>query len=166
MCPRRSRSGAGRAAIAARPIDAKEDLVADCASPPPCPDPTGTGPGLGSASGPSGIDPEDTEVVPAAFMGLVASARAAYRAMRANACYAAITAVGAVEDTVATLARISSDLELYVGDCSGQGGKAVVRASDLLGQARSALSDARHHLALDDAAEPDLTPPDVTALVG
>ncbi|MFG2043916.1 hypothetical protein [Dactylosporangium sp. NPDC048998] len=140
--------------------------MADNVSAPSGPGPTGIGLGLDPASGAIGIDPEDTEVVPAAFMGLVVSARATYRAMQANGCYPAIVAVGAVEDTVAALARISSHLELYVGDCSGQGGEAVVRASDLLGQARSALSDVRHHLGLDDAAEPDLTPPDVTVLVG
>lgn len=140
--------------------------MADHASPPPRPDPTGTGPGLDPASGPAGIDPDDTEVVPAAFLGLVTSARTTYRTMRANACYPAILAVGAVEDTVATLARISGHLEPYVGDYSGHGGKAVQRASDLLGQARTALSDARHHLALDQAAEPDLTQPVVMALVG
>src|SRR5262249_61759644 len=106
---------------------AKEDPpVTDAASPPPRPDPTDTGPGLDLASGTVGIDPDDTEVVPDALTGLVTSARATYRAMRANGCYPAIMAVGAVEDTVATLARITSHLELYVGDYSGQGGKAVV----------------------------------------
>lgn len=140
--------------------------MTDCASPPPRTDPTDTEPGLDTASGTDGIDPEDTEVVPAALMDLVTSARTTYRAMQANGCYPAIIAVGAVEDTVATLARISSHLELYVGDCSDRGGKAVVRASDLLGQARSALSDTRHHLALDDTAQPELTPPDVAALTG
>jgi hypothetical protein len=98
-------------------------------------------------------------LVPAALLGLVTSARATYRAMRANGCYPAIMAVGAVEDTVATLARISADLEGYVGDCSGPGGKAMVRAYDLLGQARGVLSDARHHLALDDTDEPELDTP-------
>jgi hypothetical protein len=121
---------------------------------------------LDPGSGTAGIDPEDTEVVPAAMLGLVTAARTTWRAMHGNGCYPAIMAVGAVEDTVATLARISSHLELYVGDYSGQGGKAVVRASDLLGQARSALSDARHHLALDDTEQLDLTLPDVAALVG
>jgi hypothetical protein len=139
--------------------------VTDCA-PPPCPDPTDTGPGPQVVSSPTTIDPEDTEVVPAALTDMVTSARTTYRAMQANGCYPAIMAVGAVEDTVATLARISSHLELYVGDYSGQGGKAAVRASDLLGQARSALSEARHHLALDDTAESDSTPPNLAALVG
>lgn len=133
--------------------------MTESASPPPRTDPTDTGPGLGLASGTAGMDPEDTDVVPAALLGLVTSARTTYRAMRTNGCYPAIMAVGAVEDTVATLARISSHLEGYVGDCSGQGGKAhMVRASDLLGQARGVLSDARHHLALDDMDEPELTP--------
>jgi hypothetical protein len=140
--------------------------VTDRASPPPRPDSAGTGPDLDPASGPAGIDPEDTEVVPAALMGLVTAARTTYRAMHANGCYPATTAVGAVEDTVATLARISSHLEAYVSDYSSQGGKAVLRASDLLGQARSALSDARHHLALDDTEQLDLTQPNVAALVG
>jgi hypothetical protein len=53
-----------------------------------------------------------------------------------------------------------------VGDFSDRGGKAVARAGDLLGQARNAISDARHHLALDDTAEPDLTTPDVAVLTG
>jgi hypothetical protein len=149
-----------------QPIDAKEDSVMDCASLPPRTDPTDTGPVLDLASVTVGIDPEDTEVVPAALMGMVTSARTTYRAMQANGCYPAIMAVGAVEDTVATLARISSRLEPYVGDLSGQGEKAVVRASDLLGQARSALSDARHHLALDDMAQPEPDAADVAALVG
>ncbi|RSM64055.1 hypothetical protein DMB66_21325 [Actinoplanes sp. ATCC 53533] len=139
--------------------------MTDCASPPPRTDPTDTGPDLDPASDTVGIDPEDTEVVPAALMGLVTAARTTYRAMQANGCYPAIMAVGAVEDTVATLARISSDLKLYVGDYSGEGRKAVERAGDLLGQARSALSDARHHLALDDMAEPELTQPEVAALI-
>ena len=138
--------------------------MTDCA-PPPCPDPTDTGPGSDMASSPVGIDPEDTEVVPAALTDMVTSARTTYRAMQANGCYPAIMAVGAVEDTVATLARISSHLEPYVGDYSGQGGKAAVRASDLLSQARSALSEARHHLALDDTAQPDPTP-NLAALIG
>ena len=139
--------------------------MADRASPPSRPDPSDTGPGHDPQSDTAGIDPDDTEVVPAAFMGLVTSARATYRALRANSCYPAILAVGAVEDTVATLARINGRLEGYVGDYSDRGGKAVVRASELLGQARTALSDARHHLALDEATEPDLTPPDVMAVV-
>ncbi|HEX8631609.1 MAG TPA: hypothetical protein VF755_25915 [Catenuloplanes sp.] len=140
--------------------------MTECASPPPRTDPTDIGPGMDLASDAVRIDPEDTQVVPAALVGLVTSARATYCALRANGCYPAIMAVGAVEDTVATLARISSHLEGYVGDCSGRGGKAVERASDLLGQARSVLSDARHHLALDDTDEPDVTRPDVPALIG
>lgn len=140
--------------------------MTDCVSPPPRTDPTDTGPGLASVSDAVGVDPDDTEVVPAAFVGLVRAARTTYRAMRANACYPAITAVAAVEDTVATLARISAHLEGYVGDCSDRGGKAVVRVSDLLGQARDALSEARHHLELDDTDEPDLTRPDMAALTG
>jgi hypothetical protein len=140
--------------------------VTDCTSPPPRTDPTGTGRDLDESSGTVGIDPEDTEVVPAALTGLVTAARTAYRAIQGQCCYPAIMAVGAVEDTVATLARISSHLEPYVGDYSSQGDKAVVRASDLLGQARSALSDARHHLALDHTAQPDLARTDVAALIG
>lgn len=122
--------------------------------------------GLDEAAGVDGIDPEDTEVVPAALLDMVRSARTTYRAMQANGCYPAIMAVGAVEDTVATLARLSSHLELYVGDCSGQGGKAVVRASELLGQARRTLSDARHDLALDDMIQPDVPPQNMAALTG
>ncbi|WP_204007356.1 hypothetical protein [Virgisporangium aurantiacum] len=134
---------------------------------PPRPDPPDTGPGPDLAPGPVSVDPEDTEVVPAALVGMVVtSARTTYRAMQANGCYPATMAVGAVEDTVAALARISSHLELYVGDYSGQGGKAAVRASDLLVQARGALSEARHHLALDETAEPDPAPPNMAALVG
>ena len=140
--------------------------MTDCASPPPRSGPTGVGPGLNMPSGTVGIDPEDTEVVPAALVGLVTSAQTTYRAMRANGCYPAIMAVGAVEDTVAALVRISSHLEPYVGDFSDRGGKAVAWAGDLLGQARNAISDARHHLALDDTAEPDLTTPDVAVLTG
>jgi len=147
------------------PIDAKEDSVTDSASLTD-PGPGFTGEDPDQASGQVDIDPEDIKVVPAALMGMVTSARATYRAMRANGCYPAIMAVGAVEDTVATLARVSSHLELYVGDYSGQGGKAVVRASDLLGQARSVLSDARHHLALDEMAQPDPTPQKMAALTG
>jgi hypothetical protein len=152
-----------------RPIDTKGDPVTESASPLPRPDspePTVAGAGLDVTSGMDGIDPEDTEVVPATLTGMVTSARTTYRVMRANACYPAIMAVAAVEDTVAALARISSDLELYAGDCSDQGGKAVVRAGELLGQARSALSDARHHLALDDTDQLDLEQPDVAALTG
>jgi hypothetical protein len=148
------------------PIDAKEDPVTGRASLASGRDPTGAGRGGDPAPDAVGIDPEDTEVVPVALTGLVESARSAYHAMRANGCYPAVVAVGAVEDTVATLARISTHVEPYVGDCSDRGGKAIMRASDLLGQARAALSDARHHLALDDAAVPELTPTGVTALVG
>src|SRR4051812_12483979 len=86
--------------------DTEEDPVRDSASPPPRTDPTDTGPDLELASDTVAIDPDDTEVVPAALMGLVAAARTTYRAMQANGCYPAIMAVGAVEDTVATLARI------------------------------------------------------------
>ena len=119
------------------------------ASPQPRPDPA-DGPDPDAAPGVDEIDPEDTEVVPAALLGMVTSARTTYCAMQANGCYPAIMAVGAVEDTVATLARVSSHLRLYVGDYSDAAGEAAMRASDLLGQARSALSDARHHLALDE----------------
>jgi hypothetical protein len=118
------------------------------------------------AAGVDGIDPEDTEVVPAALLGMVRSARTTYCAMRVNVCYPAMMAVGAVEDTVATLARVSGHLELYVGDFSSQGGKAVVRASELLGQARRALSDARHHLTLDETARPDATAQNMAAPTG
>ena len=138
--------------------------MTDHPSPPLVTDPTGTMAGSDLLSGVAGIDPEDTEVVPAALTHLVTSARSTLGAMRANSCYPAGTAVEAVEGTVAALTRISSQLELYVGDYSGQGGKAVVRASDLLGQARSALSEARHHLALDDMPQPDPMPLDVAAL--
>lgn len=140
--------------------------MTDHASPPRLTDLTGTKAGLDLVSGAAGIDPEDTDVVPAALTGLVTTARSTLSAMRANSCYPASTAVEAVEGTVAALARISSQLELYVGDYSGQGGKAVVRASDLLGQARSALSEARHHLTLDDLPQPDPIPLDMAALTG
>ena len=140
--------------------------MTESASPPPRTDPTDTGSRPDPAPGTLGIDPEDTDVVPAALLGLVTSARTTHRAMRANGCYPAITAVGAVEDTVATLARMCSHLEGYVSDCSDRGGKAVLRASDLLGQARGVLSEARHHLALDDTDEPELTRPNVAALTG
>jgi len=130
--------------------------VTNVASPPARPDPGGTGPRLDREAALAGIAPEDTEVVPAAFAGMVTSARTAYRAMRVNSCYPALTAVAAVEDTVATLARISADLEFYVGDCSNPGAKAVVRAGELLCQARAALSDARHHLTLDDTDQASL----------
>ena len=137
--------------------------MTDLVSPPPPTDPTV---GLDLASGPVGIDPDDPEVVPAALTGMVTSVRATYRAMQANGCYPPIMAVGAVEDTVATLARISSGLKFYVGDFSGEGGKAVVRATELLGQARSVLSDARHHLANDDTDEPEPARLDVAAVSG
>src|SRR5262249_44895894 len=118
ICPRRNGSvPAARRSPPAVPCEGGPP-VTDDASPPPRPDPTDTGPGLDLASGTVGIDPDDTEVVPDALTGLVTSARATYRAMRANGCYPAIMAVGAVEDTVATLARITSHLELYVGDYS------------------------------------------------
>jgi hypothetical protein len=140
--------------------------VTEHASPPPRTDPADTRTDLDLATGTTGIDPEDTEVVPAALTGLVTAARTAYRTMQANGCYPALMAVGAVEDTVATLARMSSGLRLYAGDYSGQGGKAVALAVDLLGQARCALSEARHHLALDDMAEPELTRQDAAVRVG
>src|SRR4051812_41355795 len=123
MCPRRTVRRRPRGKRRRRSND-KEAPVTDRASLPPRTDPTDTGPNPDLTSATIGIDPEDTEVVPAALIGLVAASRATYRAMRANGCYPAIMAVGAVEDTVATLARVSSHLEFYVGDYSGQGGKA------------------------------------------
>ena len=138
--------------------------MTDHPSPPLVAGPSGTKAGSDLLLGAAGIDPEDTGAVPAAFTGLVTSARSTLGAMRANSCYPAGTAVEAVEGTVAALTRISSQLELYVGDYSGPGGKAVVRASDLLGQARTARSDARHHLALDDLPQPNPMPLDVAAL--
>lgn len=140
--------------------------MTDNASPPLVTDPVDAQSGLEPVSGAAGIDPEDTAVVPAALTRLVTSARSTLSVMRVNSCYPPSTAVEAVEGTVAALTRISSQLELYVGDYSGQGGKAVVRASDLLGQARSALSEARHHLGLDDMPQPDPMPLEGAALTG
>lgn len=117
-------------------------------------------PGSGPDPGPvPGVDTDDAEVVPAALTSLVASARSTYQAMVADSAYPVVMAVGAVEDTVAVLGRISARLQGYVGDFSRPGEAAVVRASDLLGQARTALGDARHLVTLDELAERDPTPP-------
>ena len=140
--------------------------MTDHVLPPPRINLPGSGPGSTSVPDVAGIDPEDPTVVPSVLAGLLTSARRTYRAMRVNSFYPAVTAVAAMEDTVATLARITDDLQLYARDCSDQGGKAVARAGDLLGQARSVLSDARHHLALDDTDETDPTHPNAAAVTG
>jgi hypothetical protein len=97
-----------------------------------------SGPSGPQAAGDGGIDPEDTSVVPAALAGMVAATRSTYRVMNDNGCYTAITAVGAVEDTVATLAEISAHLQPYVGDYSRRAGTAIDRVRHLLAQARTA----------------------------
>ncbi len=68
-------------------------------------DPADAKSGLDLVSDVSDIDPEDTEVVPTALTGRVTSARSTLSAMRVNSCYLPSTAVEAVEDTVAALAR-------------------------------------------------------------
>jgi len=96
------------------------------------------------------IDSEDPEVVPAALASFVAAARQAHAAISVNACYPARVAVGAVEDVVAALVRITTNVAPYAGDFSSKGGKAMTRAEALLVEARTELSDARHHLCLDE----------------
>lgn len=100
-----------------------------------------------------GIDPEDTTVVPAALTALVTAAQALYLAMTANGCYPAVMAVGAVEDTVASVQRIIGHLQPYVGDYSSPGAGALRRAEDMMGKARTALSTGRHSLVLDEMRE-------------
>ena len=130
--------------------------MTDGASPPPCTDPTDAGAGLDLASGTGGIDPDDTEIVPAALMGMVTSARTAYGAIQANGCYPAIMAIGAVEDTVAALERISFHLwssmwAITPAKGAGQSFGQVICSA----RARSVLSEARHRLALDRRRNPN-----------
>jgi hypothetical protein len=61
-----------------------------------------------------------------------------------------MVAVGAIEDVVAALVRITTNVGPYAGDFSSAGGKAMTRAEALLAEARTELSDARHHLCLDE----------------
>ncbi|WP_430788204.1 hypothetical protein [Actinoplanes sp. G11-F43] len=100
------------------------------------------------------IDPEDEHVVPEALSRLVASARFTLRAMEVNAIYPPLDAVAAMEQTTEVLHRVGGHLDLYVGDFSTAGGKAMGRARDLLRQVRSELSDARNHLAIDSESSP------------
>ena len=58
------------------------------------------------------------------------------------------------KQTTEVLHRVGGHLDLYVGDFSTAGGKAMGRARDLLRQVRSELSDARNHLAIDSESSP------------
>ena len=117
------------------------------------PDPEPTLDSAISAAGrtvPGAIDPEDPEVVPGALTAFVAAARRAHAAIDVNGSYPARVAVGAIEDVVAVLVRIATNVGPYAGDCSTKGGTAMDRAESLLTEARIELSDARHHLFLDE----------------
>jgi hypothetical protein len=117
----------------------------------PTPIPDSAAPAAGRTA-PDAIDAEDPEVVPAALTTLVAAARHAHAAINVNAHYPARVAVGAIEDVVAALVRITANVGPYAGDLSPAGGKAMTRAEELLVEARTELSDARHHLCLDEDA--------------
>jgi len=106
--------------------------------------------GLQSPTALVAIDSEDPEVVPAALTSFVAAARHAHAAITVNGHYPPLVAVEAVEDVVAALARITTNVAPYAGDFSSKGGKAMTRAEALLVEARTELSDARHHLCLDE----------------
>ena len=88
--------------------------------------------------------------MPVALAALVAAARDAVRAVEASAVYPPEVAVEAVEATTAALQRLGTVFEAYVGDYSRAGGRSMGRACESLRQARTALSDARHQLALDN----------------
>jgi hypothetical protein len=88
-------------------------------------------------------------VGPEALTRLVATARFTLQVLEINAIYPPLDAVAALEQTTEVLHRISGHLDLYVGDFSVAGGQAMGRARDLLRQARSELSAARNHLAID-----------------
>jgi hypothetical protein len=120
----------------------------------PGPVPGGEPPGGKSVADLAAIA-EDATVVPAALAALVGSARTALRAVEASGVYPPEMAVAAVEATTAVLQRLSAHFEPYVGDYSRAGATSMGRAHESLRQARTALSDARHQLALDTlVAEP------------
>jgi hypothetical protein len=106
------------------------------------------------AQAPAGflVDPEDPQVVPAALAGLVAAAHTALRVMEVNGHYSPQDAVATLEGTTAVLDRLADHVEPYAGDYSKAAAKSTGTARDLLRQARTALSAARHHLALDETA--------------
>lgn len=106
------------------------------------------------------VDAEDPEVVPSTLTALVTAARRTYGAINVNGYYPARVAVAAIEDVVAVLVRITTRVVPYAGDLSESGGKAMTRAEALLAEARTELSDARHHLFLDEdpAVEPATSP--------
>jgi hypothetical protein len=99
---------------------------------------------------PGAIDPEDPEVVPGVLTAFVAAARQAHAAINVNSHYPARVAVGAIEDVVAVLVRIATSVGSYADDYSSMAGTAMARAESLLTEARTELSDARHHLFLDE----------------
>ncbi|MEV6489496.1 hypothetical protein AB0M20_12825 [Actinoplanes sp. NPDC051633] len=100
-------------------------------------------------AGPEGIDMEDPNVVPAALAAFVAAAGHAHTAVAASGHYRAIVAVEAIEDVAAALVKITTHVTPYAGDLSRKAGTAMARAEELLAQARTGFSDARHHLRLD-----------------
>ena len=115
----------------------------------PAPIPDSAIPAAGRTA-PWAIDAEDPEVVPGALTAFVAAARQAYGAINVNGHYPARVAVAAIEDVVAVLVRMTRNVGFYAGDFSSAGGKAMTRAEALLAEARTELSDARHHLFLDE----------------
>ena len=121
--------------------------------------PTDEPDGPPSSAGVIEIDPDDEQAVPAAFDRLVAAAQLVLRAVEVNATYTPRDAVTTVERTTAVLHRlITGHFGMYVGDFSAAGARSIQRAGDLLGQARSQLSDARNHLTLDDQPPTTATP--------
>lgn len=129
------------------------------ALPPPAPTDEPVAPVL--AAGLLEIDPEDEQVVPAAFARLVEAALFVLWAVEVTGIYTPQDAVITVEQTTAVLYRLSGNFDLYVGDFSTAAGKSMGRARDLLRQARVEISDARNHLTLDD--QTPKTPPPAAA---
>nr|WP_296071951.1 hypothetical protein [uncultured Actinoplanes sp.] len=101
-------------------------------------------------AGTAEIHPEDEQAAPRAFAGLIAAAQLVLQTVEITGIYTPHDAVNTVEQTTAVLHRLITGFGPYVGDFSADGAKTMARASDLLGQARTQLSDARNHLMLDN----------------
>ncbi|WP_250002093.1 hypothetical protein [Actinoplanes sp. M2I2] len=102
--------------------------------------------GQASITRPPTPDVADSPMASTTLAGLADAAQRAVQAVESSGEYTPREAVIAVEATTAALHRLSTNFVPYIGDYSAFGATAMGQASELLGRARTMLSDARNHL--------------------
>jgi hypothetical protein len=117
----------------------------------PLPEPPDTAPRCTYVD-PTGIGPDDTDVVEPALAHMADAAFYVHAAMTRNSAYRADAGVAALTRTVAATADIAMDLDAYLSDVWPGAVQAVARAHGHLVAARVLLDTAHRHCAQTPSA--------------